>query len=250
MPKRRAPVASERVRREWARRVEAEYRSAAITQHLVLWLIQLGLSPTLIEAGLRIVKDELAHARLSHRALVAAGEAAVQPIARESLAIKDLRPTDPLELRAARAAVETFCLGETVAVPLFAALRKGCIAPAAKKALDRVLVDEVRHRDFGWDLLDHLLEQPYSAPIRDLVTRELPRMLRSIAAGYAPEGAERLDAIDARDRGWGLMPASEYARIFERAIGRDYAPRFAKRGFDVKTAWADARADIGAAPRA
>ena len=43
-----AVPASNAVRAEWARRVEAEYRSAAITQHLTLWLIQMGASPDLI----------------------------------------------------------------------------------------------------------------------------------------------------------------------------------------------------------
>src|SRR5262245_26733130 len=66
------PEASDAVRGEWARRIGAEYRSAAITQHLTLWLIQMGASPDLIDSGLRIVKDELAHARLSHRVYTAA----------------------------------------------------------------------------------------------------------------------------------------------------------------------------------
>ena len=34
-----------RVAAEWLRRVEAEYRSAAISNHLSLWLIQIGASP-------------------------------------------------------------------------------------------------------------------------------------------------------------------------------------------------------------
>ena len=243
MAKRRGADASEAVRREWSRRVEAEYRSAAITHHLVLWLIQLGVSPTLIEAGLRIVKDELAHARLSHRVLVAAGGGGAAPIARESLGIRDAHPNDALEVRTTRAAVEVFCLGETVAVPLFSALRKGCTVPAAKHALDRILRDEVRHRDFGWDLLDHLLELPYAATVRQTVDRELGRMLASVARGYAPDGAEKRSEMADEDRAWGLMPTARYAEILTRAVERDYAPRFAKRGFDAKKAWASRPAD-------
>ena len=66
MPERRTPKqrtpATDAVRSEWLRRVEAEYRSAAITQHLTLWLIQIGASPDLLRAGLRIAGDELTHA--------------------------------------------------------------------------------------------------------------------------------------------------------------------------------------------
>src|SRR5579883_1834465 len=59
------PPASNVVRSEWLRRVEAEYRSAALTQHLTLWLIQVGASPDLVRAGLRIVRDEMTHAAMS-----------------------------------------------------------------------------------------------------------------------------------------------------------------------------------------
>jgi hypothetical protein len=242
MTKRRGTEASDAVRREWSRRVEAEYRSAALTHNLVLWLIQLGVSPTLIEAGLRIVKDELAHARLSHQVLVDAGGAGAPPIARESLAIRDGRPNDPLEIRATRAAVEIFCLGETVAVPLFSALRKGCTVRSARRALDRILKDEVRHRDFGWNLLDHLLELPYAPVVRETVERELGRMLAAVARSYAPEGAEKRAEVADADRAWGLMPVARYAEILARTVDRDYAPRFAKRGFDAKAAWAASRA--------
>src|SRR5258705_13009633 len=81
------PLASELVRTEWLRRVEAEYRSAAITQQLALWLIQIGASPDLIRAGLRITSDELTHADLSHRVYRAAGGTEMPRLARETLAI-------------------------------------------------------------------------------------------------------------------------------------------------------------------
>ncbi len=45
MAARKGVPASERVQHEWLRRVEAEYRSAAIAQHLTLWLTQIGASP-------------------------------------------------------------------------------------------------------------------------------------------------------------------------------------------------------------
>ncbi|MBK6519538.1 MAG: ferritin-like domain-containing protein [Polyangiaceae bacterium] len=228
--------ASDEVRTEWARRVEAEYRSASITHHLTLWLIQIGASPDLIDDGLRIVKDELMHASMSHRTLVAAGGQMTAPIARETLGLKrDER--EPLELSAARCCVEVFCLGETVAVPLFKVLREGCTVPAARRTLDRVLRDEVRHRDFGWALLDHLLESPAAAEVRALVARELPKMFARVHQSYAPTGGEKHAAISEEDRSWGLMPIARYREILERTVKRDYAPRFRARGFDAEAAW-------------
>src|SRR5262245_36128671 len=67
------PMPTEAVKYEWLRRVEAEYRSAARTQHLTLWLIQIGASPDLVRAGLRIAGDEIVHAEMSHRVFLAAG---------------------------------------------------------------------------------------------------------------------------------------------------------------------------------
>src|SRR4051794_32589669 len=140
-----------RVRHEWRARIAAEYTSAAITQHLVLWLIQAGAPPDLIDAGLVIVADELVHSRMSHEVYVAAGGTAPPAIDREQLGLA--RRSPHLELDILRVAVRVFCLGETVAVPLFSHLRAGTTEPIARAALDRILVDEVRHRDFGWDML-------------------------------------------------------------------------------------------------
>jgi hypothetical protein len=83
-------------------------------------------------------------------------------------------------------AVEIFCLGATLAVPLFRDLREGCSVPVARRALDRILRDEVRHRDFGWTLLDWLLDQPMAEALRALVESELPAWFGKLRTSYAP----------------------------------------------------------------
>ncbi len=229
------PAASDAVRAEWARRVHAEYRSAAITQHLTLWLIQIGASPDLVHAGLRIVKDEMTHASMSHRALTKAGGAVTTALARESLELQR-DPREPLERAVARVGVEVFCLGETVAVPLFKVLREGATVPVARRALDRILRDEVRHRDFGWTLLGYLFELPSASEIHGLVTRELPSMFARIRRSYAPRSASGTSIPEA-DRAWGLMPPRRYGEILERTLTRDWAPRFRALGVDATAAW-------------
>jgi len=210
------------VQHEWRARIAAEYGSAAITQNLVLWMIQLGAPPDLLEAGLAIVSDELAHAKLSHDVYAAAGGSEPPAIDRDALG---LSRRDTLELDVLRVCTRVFCLGETVAVPLFSHMRATCTEPVARTALDRILRDEVRHREFGWDTLDWLLTLPIDAPAR--VQAWLPAMLAEVEASYGAGGSWEITPVD---RAWGLAAPSEYADILHRAIDRDYRPRFEARG--------------------
>ncbi len=223
-------MSSHRVREEWRARIAAEYTSAAVTQHLVLWLIQAGAPPDLIEAGLAIVGDELVHSQMSHEVYVAAGGTQPPAIDREQLQLT--RRSEQLELDILRVAVRVFCLGETVAVPLFSHLRADCTQEVARDALDRILRDEVRHRDFGWDLLDWLLATPLGAQVPGLVTAGLPQMFDELEHTYGRENAvvaADTGEITAEDRSWGLAAPRDYARILGRTVEKDYAPRFAAR---------------------
>jgi len=224
-------VTTDRVRHEWRARIAAEYTSAAITQHLVLWLIQAGAPPDLIDAGLAIVADELAHSRMSHETYVAAG--GTEPPALDRGALGLARSREPLEHDILRVSVRVFCLGETVAVPLFRHLRERCTEPVARAALDRILRDEVRHRDFGWDLLDWLCEHPgLGGDVPALVMRELPGWLAELRASYGtdnPVVAGDAGAITDEERAWGLAPPREYAGILAQTVHKDYEPRFAAR---------------------
>jgi hypothetical protein len=228
-------VASERVRQEWRARIAAEYTSAAVTQQLVLWLIQAGAPPDLIESGLAIVHDELVHSRMSHDVYVAAGGDQPPAIDRTQLGIA--RGSDVLELDILRAAVRVFCLGETVAVPLFKHLRERCTEQAARATLDRILRDEVRHRDFGWDLLDWLCASAIGDDVPRLVGDQLPAMLAELEESYgtqnptiATDDGEMTDA----ERAWGLAPPREYAAILAQTIEKDYRPRFAVRSINLQ----------------
>jgi|SRR5664279_311321 len=238
-----------RVRHEWRARIAAEYTSAAIAQQVTLWLIQAGAPPDLIDAGLAIVRDELEHSRLSHEVYVAAGGTEPPALVREQLGLE--RRSAVLELDLLAAIVQVFCLGETVAVPLFRRLREPCTEPAAREALDRILRDEVRHRDFGWDTLDWLFTTTIADQIVAWVTEHWPAMHGELVRSYgidnpvvaadraelaspalggaaAPNGDAELIEV-----AWGLAPPRDYATILERTVEKDYRPRFASRGINI-----------------
>ncbi|CAN5731068.1 hypothetical protein BH09MYX1_BH09MYX1_52680 [soil metagenome] len=225
-------VASERALAEWRARIAAEYTSATLTQSLVLWMMQAGGPPDVIDAGLVIVSDELVHSRMSHDVYVAAGGVEAPVLRRDRLGVE--RREAILEADILRTSVRSFCLGETIAVPLFRRLRERCTVPVAREALDRILRDEVRHRDFGWDVLDWLCATDPSVPAR--VTAMLPRMLADLEASYGGKNvviSSDDGAMSDDDRAWGLAPPREYAEIFERTIDREYRPRFDARGISL-----------------
>lgn len=223
--------ASAIVRDEWRARIAAEYTSAAVSNNLVQWLIQAGAPPDLLDAGLAIVGDELVHARLSHEVYVAAGGDRPPAIEPETLVLA--RACDHLLDDVLDVAVRVFCLGETVAVPLFVHLRARCTVETARVALDRIVVDEVRHRDFGWDLLDWLQLGPDGARLGARAQSRLPAYMAGLAASYGegnPIVRADAGAMSEDDRAWGLAPAREYAEVLAASVERDLIPRFAARG--------------------
>lgn len=217
-----SPEATDAVRREWTRRVEAEYRSSAHTQNLTLWLIQLAAPRELIDDGLRITADELDHAELSAAVCAEAGSTTSPALRQEDLQLKV--PPGTLEERALFATLEIFCLGETVAVPLFTELRRECTVPVARAALDRVLKDEVRHRQFGWDLLDYLLERTPS--LAGVAQSFLPGALSRLEQRY---GVTTSGGVSPAERAWGLMAPAHYGEVLEATVRKEYEPRFRER---------------------
>jgi hypothetical protein len=228
--------ASNRVKREWQLRVEAEYKSAAFAHNLVLWIIQLGLSPDLIRDGLRVVEDELEHAEMSHEVHVAAGGQGLPVLDRTGLGVPR-NPRVPLEVDLVEWGT-CLCLSETVAVRLFAHLRNGCTVAIARNTLERILRDEARHRQFGWDLIGLLLELPTGEQVREALTAGLPSAFSELESGYG-EGANPVPSqFEEQDRAWGLAPPEEYARVFDTTFEKDIRPRFSALGIDAHPAWA------------
>lgn len=217
---------------EWRRRTRAEYTSAAIAAQVSLWLIQLGAPPDLLRNGLAIVEDELAHSELSADvADLAGGDVGAPVIDPASLILGD--GGDPAAALVS-SVLRFFCIGETVAVPLFRMLRARCSVPAAVLALDRVLRDEGRHRQFGWDVLDWALLAG-GPSVRDAVTAQAPAMVGDVesvyvrtSSGDGPE-ADLGPAVLA----WGLAPPRDYASTVTTSLARDVLPRLAARGVAI-----------------
>jgi hypothetical protein len=205
-----------------------------------LWLLQLGFSPDLIRDGLDIVADELDHARLSHDVHVDAGGTGAPAIDRGSLSLDATitATAEDLDVAVVLATVRVFCLGETVAVPLFRHLRSGCTQPTARAALDRIVVDEGRHSSFGWTTLDAMIERWGVERVRSIVAPALPSMIVALDAAYGRGASARAPAESGdEDRTWGVVPPSEYEPILHTTATNVWTERFAARGIDFAAAW-------------
>ena len=216
--------ASRRVLSEWRNRAEAEYSSAAVAARVVHNLIATGMPRALIHTGQRIVNDELDHAELSlgvWRALGGEGEVQVD--------VTRLTPPEgPPLLLLAQDVLRAFCVGETVAVPLFAAMREGAEHPAVLSALERILRDEAVHRAFGWDALEALVAlDPAGVP--PFMAQRLPEALMSCRKAYVVPHTTQI-RLTPEERGAGLIDLHEYEQIVEACVEESILPRFARLG--------------------
>jgi len=216
------------IRKTWALRTVVEYRSACHTAELLHWLLVIAVSPDTLEVCHRIVGDEVAHADLSRECYLAAGgDLAALPLSRDELSLR-LEQGQPLELRALAVAARIFCCGETVAVPLFLALRERVTEPSAVAALDRIVRDEATHRAFGWQLLDELLER-LGEPGRAWLRERTATYMAEIEEAYQAYGT----ATVAEGPAWGLMAPVRYGEITRTCVAEVIRPRFEKRGLVV-----------------
>jgi hypothetical protein len=222
--------ASARVRWTWSRRIAAEYGSGALTLQLAHWLATLGAPTQLTLAAMDVARDELDHAERCTAVSRAAGREPRPTLAREGLAFP-ADPAQPLERAVLGTLVRSFCIGETLAVPLFRDMRDGCTVPIARATLDAILVDEARHREFAWIALDWLLASTADPGLRRLAERDAARMLAlRIQRCSQPPEQVLTDSVTADERAWGLIGASRFREIVVHAATQELVPRFGRLG--------------------
>lgn len=200
------------IRRGWLERVHAEYRSAAFTQQIGhLWLMA-GVSPDLVADSHRVVTDELAHASDALRVLAAAG-GAPEPLDEGRLVMGWAK--GPARTASLRAGLEILALNESLAVPLFAAMRRRATEPTVVAALARIAEDEPRHAALGWTFLHWAVGAWPDA--RSTLADALPGAVERLCTAYGELAHDRWDDDDPRFA-WGLLDGAGYAAILERFV--------------------------------
>lgn len=213
-----------RIQKFWVGQVRAEYASAALASEFSHWLCQLEAPPELIRQSLRIAQDEIKHAETCHQVVLATGLTSNIHLNQQQLSFA--KPYVDLRKNFLAALLQFFCLGETIAVPLFIAMRKQATQASACQAFDRIIQDEPKHADFGW--LTLAWTQESWAEGAQWLDELLPSALQTIASEYeAPlhQDGEYQPTLSNTEQAWGLLSRSDYAQIFQTTCQRQYQQR-------------------------
>lgn len=218
------------VQREWKARVVAEYHSAAFTAELLHKMLQIGAPYDLLYQAHRITKDEMIHAERSFSLYESVGgEESAVTLREDTLTMPryEARAFDQV----ACVAMHSFCLGETLAVPLFRAMARKTTKHRAKLLIQRIVKDESTHREFGWALLDYLCEVDANR-VRALAATHLPGFIAEFKTGYGtvPDIPEE---VGPAEEAYGLMPRTRYASVFDETMRQVILPRFLKRSISL-----------------
>ena len=226
-----APGITEAARVEWQRRVPTEYAVCSLAQDFARRLTQLGAPAHLIEQALVMALDELEHAVLAQGVLEAAGSPAL--VAFDPTSFKSYRAEDPL-LDLTMMTVSNLCLGETLAVRVSHGLRANARVPVARGALERVVADEPSHAALGWQTLDWILGLPQVEEVAACIASNLGQWVSDYRDSFAgPNLLAHLVDLGEPDLAWGLATPDFHRETFERTLTGDWAPRLARRGFEV-----------------
>lgn len=216
----------DRVRKLWRSQITTEYTSSAQTAELLHWLIVVGASPDVIERGRAIVGDEQRHAEFARDVYIAAGGDDGQVDLDPAQLVSKIDLGAPLLARALSMTAKVFCCGESVAVPLFLELHEHAREPVVVTALARICQDEARHRAFGWDTLDELLELSGEQG-RSWLKARVPAFIEGVVGFYS---GGREGPFPEHRRHWGMLPPHRYGEIATRCAEEVLRPRFRARG--------------------
>ena len=219
----------QRIQHYWYSQAIAEYTSSARTVELSHWMQQLALSPDLIRDAIRISDDEMVHAQMCFELSKLAGNVKNLPTQKMALVLD--REFSELHKSFLLVLVQSYCFGETVAVPLFSAMRKQSSEQQVIETFDRILEDEPRHAQFGWVTLAWCCEYwpQAKAWLVEIVPIALARMRRAYNDHH-----EFTPQLTDKELAWGVFPRKRYGEILEKTITSTYVKRLEYYGIKLE----------------
>ena len=224
------------VRAEWKARTLAEYRAASMAGELLTWLVRLGFSSEATQAAYAVVGHELDHADLCWEVYGSVGgKDDPMAVAEGSLVIPHAFG-EPTFDRLLLFVLDTYCIAETLAGPLFKAMTERATDSACNQAVRRLADDTLAHASFGWMLLDEAIEQD-GQYVLALGKKNLPAYLARVerAWGHIPEDYK--EPVGPEEGAYGLIPRAVYKRCFYQVIAEKVLPELDARNLPGREAW-------------
>ncbi len=223
-------------RSAWVERMSAEHGSFPIFTQLAVQLSEAGAAMDAEAVALRMAQDEIRHAELCGRVVVALGDEAAIAVPRVAPTLARHAGASPEE-RALRNVIYTTCLSEMVAVARFVDVIDQMEEPWLRDCTRRLLADEVLHGQFGF----HYLETwaPWleaNAGVCESLERYLRHALAVLEvqlAGTSP----RPWTITDEERALGCPDPARAREVFETTMEGAVLPALERYGIRAQRAW-------------
>jgi hypothetical protein len=191
------------------------------------------------ERFLAAVHDEIFHARLC--AATGARLAAAPPRYDARPVRARLVPLADATRRACALALIEVAVGETISLAMFRAGRRAAREPLTRAALERILIDEVRHQRLGWTAITEwwpALDEPARLALQEEARAGLGAMEQQIAAP-ALQWLKAGRPFDPAYAELGVLHPEARVEAFYAAVERLVVPRLTRLGLDGARAWGD-----------
>lgn len=234
-------------RRDWTAAAFQEHRTGAQCAATLRALLECRAPVDLVAAFARFPLDEVVHVELAARMAMELGGAIELLVDVEDMVLDPPAGLSPI-VHAAELVVRTFCVGESLSIPLLHGAWRAATHPLPRAVLGRIVRDEAAHGVVGWTFLD------WAAPYIDDDAR---RHLVGVAAHAIGEVEKLWAAVERRPKlvvpagkGLGRMDEGAYLALAARALVERVVRPLDERGYVVDRAALPtrARALLGAQP--
>jgi hypothetical protein len=216
-----------------------EYTSTTVFSALASQLVEANATLDASAVALRMAHDELVHAEVCARVVVAMGGLG-RRVRETDVAVIARHPGCSAEVRALRNVIFTTCLSEMNAVSYFVAALDRMKDPYLRDVTRQLLSDEVLHGSFGFAYLE--ASQPFleaSPAARASVSAYLPFAFAVVErelgrGGSAPAPAAPLSADDLA---LGVLPPGLSAEVFRATMTEAVIPGLERFGLAAEDAW-------------
>ena len=221
---------------EWRARTLAEYRSASVAAEFLSWMVRLGFSSENLQVGYKLLGNEFDHADMSWEVYQSLGaEDDPLDVPEATLVIHQAfgRPTFE---RLVLTCLDVYCIGETIASDLWAAMQQGVAESGPSQTLARIAADVPGHIDFGWSVLDEALERDAKA-VKALAKKHLPAYFARAERAWGRLPETWVEPVGPHELRYGLIPRARYKREFFQTIAERVLPKLDDRELQGRSAW-------------